>query len=464
MGESAYEHTAREERRPDTLGRLAHRAPMLNPAGKRASSPTDESSQKRSELEQMVSLTVSIHDEKEGCLERRSLQTPARLARLWREEKLVDITIHCGTESIPCHRIVLAAASEYFLALFDSSNFRDSSSPDCYLCESGISPAVLRHVLDWLYDGSVRVSRQDLEEIGAAASFLQVGSLLRVVESKMILEMDRSTCLSSWCFADRYSLEKLANEAASAAALHFMWLQQHEDGVSLAALPLSLMSELLMKDELRARSEEDVLRVALEWAKAQQPKLPDTDLVLIFQQVRFELLPTSMNSVILNEPMLQGTACREMLLRSFMLATYGQQRHVRFPDTAAGARELGFSADRAKVEGLPASEIYELCKVLSPGYEANGAPAVTSWGSFCRLYSSRPSYSGPAYYQQHAPTYTFELPWENDPSKRQRIELDQVRLLVWSDANLINLRRRFGDNTLARQDIAYRDSDRPASA
>ena len=63
---------------------------------------------------------------------------------------------------------------------------------------------MLRHVLDWLYDGSVRVSRQDLEEIGAAASFLQVGSLLRVVESKMILEMDRSTCLSSWCFALAY--------------------------------------------------------------------------------------------------------------------------------------------------------------------------------------------------------------------------------------------------------------------
>lgn len=41
-----------------------------------------------------------------------------RFIHLRNESKLCDVEIRCGAESFPAHRVVLAASSEYFEAMF----------------------------------------------------------------------------------------------------------------------------------------------------------------------------------------------------------------------------------------------------------------------------------------------------------------------------------------------------------
>ncbi len=104
----------------------------------------------------------------------------ATLGDLRDEEEFVDVTLVCGSEHIRAHRLVLSACSDFFRSLFK----RSTSSPAAAAAATNpfvvlwdISPADLRHILHFMYNGEVEVKQAHLNTFLAVAERLRVRGL-----------------------------------------------------------------------------------------------------------------------------------------------------------------------------------------------------------------------------------------------------------------------------------------------
>ena len=60
---------------------------------------------------------------------------------------------------IPAHKLVLSACSEYFKRLFQETK---QSQP--LICLDGVSSTDLKNVLDYVYEGEVKILQEDLDQ------------------------------------------------------------------------------------------------------------------------------------------------------------------------------------------------------------------------------------------------------------------------------------------------------------
>jgi len=84
---------------------------------------------------------------------------------------LCDYTIIAGGLEMHVHRAVLVACSDYFRAML-TGDMRESRE-SCVTLQ-GISSFGLQAVIEFIYSGSMKISLDNVEEILAAASHLQV--------------------------------------------------------------------------------------------------------------------------------------------------------------------------------------------------------------------------------------------------------------------------------------------------
>eukprot|EP00092_Neocalanus_flemingeri_P036107 GFUD01039311.1.p1 GENE.GFUD01039311.1~~GFUD01039311.1.p1 ORF type:complete len:469 (+),score=105.62 GFUD01039311.1:88-1494(+) len=86
-----------------------------------------------------------------------------------------DVTLACGSDQIQCHKLVLSACSPFFLRLL-----RRNPHPHPLLYLTGIAFKHLLSVLDFMYNGQVDVSQEDLLNFMAIAEELKVKGLFQV--------------------------------------------------------------------------------------------------------------------------------------------------------------------------------------------------------------------------------------------------------------------------------------------
>jgi len=84
---------------------------------------------------------------------------------------LCDYTIIAGGLEMHVHRAVLVACSDYFRAML-TGDMRESRESSVTL--QGITSFGLQAVVEFIYSGSLKVSLDNVEEILAAVSHLQV--------------------------------------------------------------------------------------------------------------------------------------------------------------------------------------------------------------------------------------------------------------------------------------------------
>ena len=110
------------------------------------------------------------------------------------EEFLQDVTLVAEDNTqIKAHKLVLSSCSEYFKNIFRNNNH---SHP--LLCLQGLTSEDIRRVLDYIYDGEVKIFQEDLEKFLAIAQKLKLQGLLgdpsakEHAESKPPLEQKKS--------------------------------------------------------------------------------------------------------------------------------------------------------------------------------------------------------------------------------------------------------------------------------
>ena len=90
------------------------------------------------------------------------------------ESYLHDVTLVSDDfKQIPAHKLVLSATSEYFKNILQQTK---QSQP--LICLDGVNSDDLQNVLDYVYDGEVKIHQEDLDRFLAIAERLKLDGLL----------------------------------------------------------------------------------------------------------------------------------------------------------------------------------------------------------------------------------------------------------------------------------------------
>uniref|UniRef100_A0A8C4QQ50 Zinc finger and BTB domain containing 18 n=1 Tax=Eptatretus burgeri TaxID=7764 RepID=A0A8C4QQ50_EPTBU len=114
---------------------------------------------------------------------------------------LCDCTVRVGVAEFRVHRAVLAACSLYFHVCYRSSGDKPNKWRDdlVHLNPEIVTPSAFSLLLDFMYEGNLRLDELPLEDLLTAASYLHMYDVVRACKQQLLLrkEMQKETDMSS---------------------------------------------------------------------------------------------------------------------------------------------------------------------------------------------------------------------------------------------------------------------------
>lgn len=136
----------------------------------------------------------------------------------WKEQKKCDIEISCRKFKTKAHSDVLSTISDYFKAYL---NFNKNTS-NIVLNEQFVSADALYHVVNFAYTGNLEIKSDDVQDVIATASYLQVKLILDVCEKFLINSVDHVSAVCILPFAILFDLRSLTDTIV-------LWISENFD-------------------------------------------------------------------------------------------------------------------------------------------------------------------------------------------------------------------------------------------
>ena len=130
-----------------------------------------------------------------------------------RATEFIDVRLKVGEDIFPSHRIVLAANSDYFHAMF-AHGMKESNQEMIELKDENISTEALQIMMDSIYSGDLHVNDENVFEVLLAVDHLQVESVVEqcceYLQTEIVqLRFDVPTYCRICTIADRHGLTDL---------------------------------------------------------------------------------------------------------------------------------------------------------------------------------------------------------------------------------------------------------------
>ncbi|KAM6218705.1 kelch-like protein 26 isoform 1-T1 [Rhynchocyon petersi] len=243
------------------------------------------------------------------------------LAALRAQGQLLDVALTVNNEVFHAHKVVLAACSDYFRAMF-TGGMREAGQAVVEL--KGVSARGLRHIVDFAYSAEVTLDLDCVQDVLGAAVFLQMLPVVELCEEFLKAAMSVETCLHIGHMATAFSLASLRASVDAFTFRHFLQISQEEDFLHL---PLERLVFFLQSNRLQSCSEIDLFHAAVRWLQHDPARRPRASQVLC--HVRFPLMRPSelVDSVQTLDLMVEDALCRRYLLEAFNYQVLPYRQH-----------------------------------------------------------------------------------------------------------------------------------------
>ena len=227
-------------------------------------------------------------------------------------QTLTDVDLEVGPEIFHAHKIVLAAASPYFKAMFTGGLIETEMK---VIKLQGVCPTVMSHLLNFIYSGEIRITEILAAQLLPAATMFQVTPLIEACCSFFEHQLDPSNAIGIANFALQHSCMDLHQTANQFIERNFIQVCKEEEFLQLS--PCQLV-ELCRCDELNVSEERDVYNAVLKWV-SHDPDTRTQRMQDILTAVRCQFLtPHFIQEQINNcELVNRDPACREYLSQIF---------------------------------------------------------------------------------------------------------------------------------------------------
>eukprot|EP00117_Sycon_ciliatum_P050731 scpid86555/ scgid35777/ Kelch-like protein 3 len=172
---------------------------------------------------------------------------------------LCDVTLIAGGSRLTAHRAILASASHYFLAMF-TSGMKEGRAAEVEI--GHVQFDVLKTIVDSIYSRTLEITIENVQDLLAAASLLQVSSVVSQCCDFLLNHLDDQNCLGIRAFLTSNGCMETAHRTDLYILHNFPEVSVCEEFVTY---PLELLLPILRNDLLNVECEEQVLEAVLRW-------------------------------------------------------------------------------------------------------------------------------------------------------------------------------------------------------
>ena len=204
----------------------------------------------------MTSVSIPFVDD---SLPKETLES---MEMLRKNEELCDVELVVEQQCYRAHRVVLAASSMYFRAMFCRQM---AESGQRRVVIQGVDADALSSLIKFAYTCSLEINEENAQSLLAASNFLQ---MLRAREAccKFLQErLDCSNCLDVADFAEFQSCQELLEAALTFARRNFTEVSKND---RFCQISLTRMKHFLDSNDLHLpEGEEAVFMALVSWTK-----------------------------------------------------------------------------------------------------------------------------------------------------------------------------------------------------
>ncbi|XP_021967648.1 ring canal kelch homolog [Folsomia candida] len=179
------------------------------------------------------------------------------LDTLRKNSSLCDVTLIAEELEIPAHRMILAACSPYFYAMFTSFEEKDKEKVKIL----GVEPTSLQILVTYVYTGQISISEDNVQTLLPAANLLQLHDVKEACSDFLKSQIHPSNCLGIRAFADLHGCLDLLTATETFIEFNFADVVEGEEFLSLN---VQEVIALISSDKLTT-SEETVFESVLNW-------------------------------------------------------------------------------------------------------------------------------------------------------------------------------------------------------
>ena len=211
-----------------------------------------------------------------------------------RDQKLLcDVHLMAEGAKFPAHRVVLAAASPYFQAMF-TGGFKENQIGEITL--NDMSSQGLNCVLDAIYTAELLLSEENVCDVLAVASLLQLNQIVEGCEGFLKTKVSAQNCLSFLSAAEKFDLQEAVDVCNSFILENFDTISKSMEFKNISKKQLCTY---ISEDRLKtSHGEIDVFRATLKWFEANRNTTGawcnSSDLADLMQHVRFPLIASDL--------------------------------------------------------------------------------------------------------------------------------------------------------------------------
>ncbi|XP_070610132.1 kelch-like protein 6 [Erythrolamprus reginae] len=183
------------------------------------------------------------------------------LENLRLENSLTDVTLCVGSMHFSCHRVVLAAASNYFRAMF-CNDLKEKYEEKIVI--KGVDAEIMQILLDYTYTSKVLITKENVQKVLEAASLFQFLRMVEACSSFLKEALHPENCVGILRLADAHSLDTLKQQVENYIVQNFTQVMTYDE---VCELPADILNGMLKSDDLCVTEEAQVFQIVMKWVR-----------------------------------------------------------------------------------------------------------------------------------------------------------------------------------------------------
>ncbi len=269
-----------------------------------------ESSETEILLEAPVKLTIPEDEFGSGTMDSTyQPQTWGKMGKLFQQETLSDVMLMAEGQSIPCHKFLLAAASEYF---YDKLVAASDAVGGHNLVEiEGISFHTLKIIISYLYTGHIKITVENAKDMIPACKMLKLHSACETSESYLMEKLSPANCIGLYKVAAANNMEQFKAKAREIMMTDF---RDVVSGAEFQNMSLDDIEEYIQNEDLGIPNEDAVYDAVIAWIKY-RPDNRSGHFSRLVKSIRFQLCSSyCLRYIVSKEPFMQTLEHQQMLV------------------------------------------------------------------------------------------------------------------------------------------------------
>ncbi|XP_068730475.1 kelch-like protein 3 [Montipora capricornis] len=206
-----------------------------------------------------------------------------RLDALRRKESFFDVTVSVKDREFKAHRLVLAAASPFFLSLL-VSDMREGKEQFIRIELEEATGSVVEEVLKYIYTGNVAITKDTAHDVVAAADYLLLPGLKTLACDVLEENITIENCIFNYYFADKYQCLELMRESRGFINSNFSSVMKTDDFLKL---DIAQVMKWVSSGDVTVTSEEEIFKGIVKWVTHKKSER-ESNFAELLRQVRLK--------------------------------------------------------------------------------------------------------------------------------------------------------------------------------